>query len=119
MKKITLASLLAATAITFSGAAMAQDGGGYTGPSNNMVTVSEIQGLNDDTYVILKGNIKQNLGNEMYVFSDGTGSINVEIDDDDWNGQNVQADNMVIIKGQVDKNGNTIEIDVDEVTMVE
>lgn len=118
MKKITLASLLAASVIALSGAAYAADNGSYTGPASNMVTVEAIQGLNDDTFVILKGNITQTLGDEMYVFTDSTGSINVEIDDDQWNGQNVNADNWIIIKGQVDKSGNNIEIDVDEVTMV-
>ena len=33
--------------------------------------------MNDDAFVILRGNIKQNVGDDIYVFTDGTGSINV------------------------------------------
>ncbi len=117
MKKFTLAALMAATAISFSAAAYAANQGGYTGPATNIITVEQIQGLNDDTFVILQGNITQALGDEMYVFSDGTGSINIEIDDDDWNGLNVGPDDLVVIKGEIDKNGNVTEIEVDEVMM--
>lgn len=116
MKKFTLAALMAATAITFSSAAYAAQGG-YTGPATNVISVEQIQGLNDDTYVILQGNITQALGDEMYIFTDSTGSINVEIDDDDWNGQNINPNDVVIIKGEIDKNGNVVSVDVDEITM--
>ncbi len=117
MKKFTLAALMAATAISFSAAAYAANQGGYTGPATNVISVEQIQGLNDDTYVILQGNITQALGDEMYVFSDGTGTINVEIDDDDWNGLNVGPNDLVVIRGEIDKNGNVLEVDVDEVTL--
>lgn len=117
MKKFTLAALMAATAISFSAAAYAANQGGYTGPATNVISVEQIQGLNDDTYVILQGNITQALGDEMYVFSDGTGTINVEIDDDDWNGLNVGPNDLVVIRGEIDKNGNVVEVDVDEVTL--
>ncbi len=117
MKKFTLAALAAATAISFSAAAYAANQGGYTGPATNVISVEQIQGLNDDTYVILQGNITQALGDEMYVFSDGTGTINVEIDDDDWNGLNVGPNDLVVIRGEIDKNGNVVEVDVDEVTL--
>lgn len=117
MKKFTLAALMASTAISFSAAAYAANQGGYTGPATNIITVEQIQGLNDDTFVILQGNITQALGDEMYVFSDGTGSVNIEIDDDDWNGLNVGPDDLVVIKGEIDKNGNVTEIEVDEVMM--
>lgn len=117
MKKFTLAALTAATAISFSAAAYAANQGGYTGPATNVISVEQIQGLNDDTYVILQGNITQALGDEMYVFSDGTGTINVEIDDDDWNGLNVGPNDLVVIRGEIDKDGNVLEVDVDEVTL--
>ena len=117
MKKFTLAALAAATAISFSAAAYVANQGGYTGPATNVISVEQIQGLNDDTYVILQGNITQALGDEMYVFSDGTGTINVEIDDDDWNGLNVGPNDLVVIRGEIDKNGNVVEVDVDEVTL--
>lgn len=121
MKKLTLASLATASLIALSGAAIAAGNGGYTGPAannGNTLTVAEIQGLNDDAVVVLQGNITQNLGDDIYVFTDGTGTVNVEIDADDWNGQNIGPNDLVIVKGEIDKNGNVVEIDVDEVTLV-
>lgn len=121
MKKMTLASLMAASLLTISTAAFAQNNpqGGFKGPNAEIavVSVEQAKGLNDDTMVILKGNIKQGLGNEMYLFQDSTGTINVEIDDEDWNGLNVGPDDVVIIKGEVDKGWTKIEIDVDEVSL--
>lgn len=48
------------------------------------VTVSHAKTLKDDAQVRLVGNIENGLGPEMYLFSDDTGSIAVEIDNDVW-----------------------------------
>ncbi len=81
-------------------------------------TVDQISNLPEESMVILQGNITQNLGEEMYVFTDSTGNINVEIDDEDLNGLNLTPDQTVVITGEVDKNGNVNEIDVEEITVV-
>ncbi len=81
-------------------------------------TVDQISNLPEESMVILQGNITQNLGEEMYVFTDSTGNINVEIDAEDLNGLNLTPDQTVIITGEVDKNGDVNEIDVEEITVV-
>lgn len=92
--------------------------GGFTGPSVEVITVEQAKGMKDDTFVILQGNIKQNIGKELYVFTDASGSINIEIDDDDWNGVFVGPDDLVEIRGEVDKGLTKIEIDVDQIKKI-
>ena len=114
MKKLSLALLLATSCIFANSFADAN----YTGPSDaKKSTVSEVQNMPDDSFVILEGTITSKTGNEAYIFADSTGSIAVEIDDEDMNGVNVGAEDIVIIQGEVDKNGNLIEIDVDEIML--
>ena len=67
---------------------------------------SDIRNMNDDDVVYLQGYLIQNLGDEMYVFQDDSGTINVEIDDDLM--QNAIApDALVWIAATVDKEGNS------------
>lgn len=59
--------------------------GGFQGPgaTSAVVKVSELSGFGmDDRPVILEGNVVQQLNHEIYKFTDGTGTVNVEFDDD-------------------------------------
>ena len=80
-------------------------------------TVSEALLLQDYTPVALVGTITQNLGNEKYQFQDNTGTVVIEVDDEDWNGITPSADDILIITGEIDKNGNIVEIDEDNVAL--
>lgn len=104
-----------------SGNAVAQKmGGGFQGANNATSTVAEALNMSDDTPVILKGKIEKSLGDEKYLFSDGTGTIVVEIDDEDWGGVVVKPENTVELKGEVDKDMlRAPEIDVDTVRLVD
>lgn len=113
MKKILiLSAIVLALLIKFSTADAA-----YNNENITVVTVAEAKNLGDDTSVVLVGKITQSLGNEKYTFIDGTDSITVEIDDDDWNGVDVNAENVVEIRGEVDKDFGDIEIDVDSIKL--
>ena len=116
-KSLLLMSALSAVAISASANAQAP-AGGFSGPSVAVMTVESANNMKDDTFVILQGNIKQNIGEEVYIFEDASGTINVEIDDEDWNGVTAGPDDLVEIKGEVDKGWNTVEIDVDQVSLV-
>mgnify|MGYP000009413373 FL=1 len=119
MNKKILAILAAVSGIALQTETMAaQNQGGFTGPSIEVITVEQAKNMNDDAFVILRGNIKQNVGDDIYVFTDGTGSINVEIDEDEWNGLNVGPEDVVEIRGEVDKGWSTLEIDVDRISKV-
>lgn len=119
MNKKILAVLAAVSGIALQTETVAaQNQGGFTGPSVEVITVEQAKNMNDDAFVILRGSIKQNVGDDIYVFTDGTGSINVEIDEDEWNGLNVGPEDVVEIRGEVDKDWSTLEIDVDRISKV-
>ena len=120
MNKIVTVSALALMLVC-SGNAMAKKhataGGGFSGPGIAVSAVADAVKLGDDTPVVLQGNIKQSLGDEKYLFEDASGTVTVEIDDDDWNGVNVTPENLVELHGEVDKDFLTTTIDVDRVVV--
>lgn len=113
MKK-TIAFSTLALIIGLNNGAMAQQGG-FTGPSIAKSTVAEAKNLSDDTPVILTGKIEKSLGGEKYLFSDQTGSLTVEIDNEDWRGVTVSENDVVEIRGEIDKDLMSMKIDVDSV----
>ena len=88
-------------------------GGGFTGPGAALSTAAAAKKMADDTVVTLRGNIVQSLGGEKYLFKDGSGEIKIEVDDSVWNGQDVGPQDLIEICGEIDKDKNKIEIDVD------
>ena len=100
--------------------ALAQNkGGGFTGPGPGLVTVAQAKSMADDAKVALKGYIIQSLGGEKYIFKDDSGTITVEIDDEDWMGLTVGPSDLVEIQGEVDKEWTKVEIDVDRIVKVQ
>lgn len=118
MSKI-IAVLALTLTFALSGNAIAKKaGGGFQGPGIEGTTVAEALKMNDDTAVVLVGKIERSLGNEKYLFKDNTGTIVVDIDDDDWNGVTVTPENTVELHGEVDKEiMKDPEIDVDRVIL--
>jgi uncharacterized protein (TIGR00156 family) len=100
-------------------AAFAQGSGGFTGPDNlRVVTTVEAAALADDTAVKLQGYIVKSLGDERYEFRDDSGTIVVEIDGDDWHGIKATPETRIELRGEVDKEWKSTEIDVDSVSLV-
>ncbi|MFT4091067.1 MAG: NirD/YgiW/YdeI family stress tolerance protein [Asticcacaulis sp.] len=107
--------LPAVAVLAMSGVAHAQ----YTGPSGHKGPKSVAEVLKnpvDDQYVQLKGQLLRQVGNEKYIFSDGTGEIRVEIDNKLLTGP-IDDKTTVIIRGEVEKEFlESPEIDVESVT---
>lgn len=117
MKKIFAVSALALV-LGMSGAASAQMNGGFQGPGLQPMSVADALKLNDDTPVILVGQIERSLGDEKYLFKDASGSVTVEIDNEDWRGLNVTPQDTVILNGEVDKEMfKDTKIDVDSIAL--
>ena len=122
MKKFFAISTLAL--MGFAGTAMAQGGftgaapaqGGFTGPTIDTVSVAEAKKLGDDTPVVMTGKIVKSLGGEKYMFQDGTDSITIEIDNEDWRGLTVSEKDTVEIRGEIDKDFMNVEVDVDSIS---
>lgn len=119
MKKISVLALIAFMPIC----------GAFAGPGKNMNnnmnnnmnthpavwTVTEVVSLPDDTPVVMRGRITKNMGNNIFVFEDGSGTIMMEIDEESWNGNTVRVDDIVTVYGSVDKGSNYTEIDVESI----
>lgn len=120
-KSIIIASLLFASTSVFAefvgqnSQTIQNQQGGFTGPSISKTTVEKAKTFKDDMPVVLEGNIVQHLGKDKYLFRDQTGDITIEIDNDDWKGVTVTPKDSVTIYGEVDKDWNSIEIDVDSI----
>ncbi len=112
MKKLTLVSALALI-LGLTGNSYAQ--GGYTGPTISKITVKEALELRDDSPVVLEGKITQSLGDEKYQFSDGSANIIIEIDNEDWRGLTVNENDIVEIRGEIDKEFLKAKVDVDSI----
>ncbi len=100
------------------GGAAGGKGGGFSGPGPAVSTVEQAKSMRDDANVTLKGSIVQSLGGDHYLFRDATGEIRVDIDHDKWNGQTVTPADTVELRGEVDKDWNSVEIDVDHVSKI-
>lgn len=102
---------------------------GYTGPnaetakparSGQVTTVKAAKEAADDTPAVLEGSIVKRLHGEHYEFKDATGSMQVEIDHEDWpQGVDVSEKTKVRLTGEVDHERKGVEIDVDRVEVLQ
>ncbi|MDA8513769.1 YgiW/YdeI family stress tolerance OB fold protein [Citrobacter sp. Igbk 14] len=92
--------------------------GGFTGPNGSSTTVESAKSLRDDTWVTLRGNIVERISDDLYLFKDATGTVNVDIDHKRWNGVTAGPQDTVEIQGEVDKDWNSVEIDVKQIRKV-
>lgn len=93
--------------------------GGFSGPNGSVVTVKQAQDMKDDSWITLRGNIEKRVGNEDYIFRDATGTMKVEIDDKRWNGLTVAPGDKVEIQGELDKDFNSVDLDVKQIRKIQ
>lgn len=110
MKKTLLTLLLGFSVPTF--AAFIQE-------ANSVKDIVDVKEMNDDTPVIIQGNIVQQLEDDKYIFRDNTDEVIVEIGKKAWHGVDVKATDTVQLVGEVDKDfSDDVEIDVKQVILV-
>lgn len=114
MKKISvlLLILVVSSGIVFAGI------DGFKGNLIKKTSVAEALKMNDDTYVTVQGNIVKKLSDDMYLFKDATGSMNVEIDKDKWKGVSADTKDLLELTGEVEKKYNSTKLDVDMVRKI-
>ncbi len=95
-----------------------QNNGGFVDSTTVPLSVSQLQRLPDGAFVVLAGYIAESLGDDMYIFTDGTDSVNVEIGRKDWKGQYVSPKDKVMLKGRVDKSPSELYVDVKSVKVL-
>ena len=128
MKKYTLVSICFLTMV-FSGFPVhAQQGGftgpyGFTGPNQpgssgsfgftgpiEVVSVTQVQSLQDKAPAVLKGNIVSFLGGDRYLFRDSSGEIVINVKPDRWWGLSVGPSDLVEISGELKREKKTWQI---------
>lgn len=86
-----------------------------TAAATRLSTVKEVlASQKDDEDVVLRGRIVRHVKGDDYMFSDGTGEIEIEIDDDNYPKDRIAMNTEVEIRGEVDLDRNeqaTIEVD--------
>ncbi|WP_281549351.1 YgiW/YdeI family stress tolerance OB fold protein [Kluyvera cryocrescens] len=92
--------------------------GGFVGPNGTVTTAANAKTMRDDTWVTLRGNIIERVSDDLYIFKDSSGTVNVDIDHKRWNGQTITPQDVVEIQGEVDKDWNSVEIDVKQIRKV-
>lgn len=88
----------------------AKSGRRIPGPNGSVTTVESAKSLRDDTWVTLRGNIVERISDDLYVFKDASGTINVDIDHKRWNGVTVTPKDTVEIQGKSIKTGILLKL---------
>lgn len=83
--------------------------------NKNISSVNEVNNMPEDETVYIQGSIIEDLGDENYLFSDGSGTINIEIDEDLIQGNSITPEAIVWIEATVDKKGNITSLEAEEV----
>ena len=127
MTKIIFSSLAAMifTVSSVSAAPQGFDNASATAPqgfsaaaATNMTVANVIANGTDEMDVTMRGRITKMLGQDKFIFEDETGTIVVELDDDkDWS--HIQKDQIIDIHGEIDRDANSIKVDVKDATALE
>ncbi|MBO7644723.1 MAG: NirD/YgiW/YdeI family stress tolerance protein [Alphaproteobacteria bacterium] len=121
MKKVSVLAVLALMPVcgAIAGPGMKNNNMNNNNTMNNNQptywSVMEVMSLPDNAPVAMRGRITQNMGDSVYIFEDSSGTIMMEIDEEDWNGNTVRVNDIVTVYGNVDKGDNYLEIDVNSV----
>lgn len=89
--------------------------GGFNADNTSVVTVKQAEEMKDDSWITVRGQLEKQIGDEDYQFRDQTGTMKVEIDHKRWNGQTISPKGRVELTGELDKDFNSIELDVKQV----
>lgn len=108
---LTAAGLLLSGA-AYSGMASSDS---HSAEAKPLSKISAVQNMPDDSMVYIQGYITQNLGDEMYVFQDDTGSMNIEIDDELMAGNTTSPTTIVWIAAEVNKEGDITSLEAEEI----
>ena len=104
MKKFALAAILAlSTTSAFAGFnGKTTPNGGFQSGTQSAISVKQALKAADNSMITLEGNITQQIDDDEFWFTDGTGQIKVEIERQVWNGLNVGPNDKIRIFGKLD-----------------
>lgn len=73
------------------------------GEAIRYVTIEDAKRMHEESWVVIRGYVKQHIRKNKYTFDDTTGEITIEVDTDVWNGLIVNHDELVEIRGETDE----------------
>ncbi|CAB1220164.1 NirD/YgiW/YdeI family stress tolerance protein [Acinetobacter bouvetii] len=73
---------------------------------HRMMAVAEVKKLADQTMVMLSGTIVKHLRGDHFELKDGTGSIDIDVDEDLWRPLALKVGDQVNVMGEVDAHAN-------------
>ncbi len=112
--RYTILSLLVLAGFVFAGI-QATNATTVEQKQQNVNKVSEIKTMPDDAEVIIQGVIVKDLGDDMYMFQDNTGTVNIEIDEDLLENNTLTPQAIVLIEATVNKDGNITSLEAEEI----
>lgn len=120
MKKVSMFVAAVALSAASSFAVAGPHGQGPAGFSNQAPTTvaGVLDSAYDDQYVVLQGRLTKYLGHDRYEFTDNTGTIEVELDDD-RNWSFISKDELIQIRGKFDDDFMDKKIDVKDAVSLE
>ncbi len=81
-------------------------------------TIAQALKMRDESFVTIQGSIVKRISSDKYLFKDATGTMTVEIDDEEWAGQDVNSKNKLELQGEIDKDFMSTKLDVDSVRII-
>jgi uncharacterized protein (TIGR00156 family) len=120
MKANVVAMSLGAAALAAMAAQADPAQGGFKGPSTvELATVAQASEMDEEATVKLQGFIVKAVGDEKYEFQDDTGTITVEIDDEDWRGLEVGPSDRVELTAEVDREWKRVELEAEHIQLAQ
>lgn len=87
---------------------------GYRAVTDNqqLTATHQLAQLSTGTWVTLQGNIIRQTGKKTWELRDRTGTVQLQIDDEVWQGQEVKPDDLISVNGTLLHHGKSLLVDV-------
>lgn len=92
----------------------------FVGDTTSVQTVEALKKMKDNSWFTLQGHIVKQIREEVYLFRDQNGEVEVEIDSDEWKGRKVDPGTKVRISGEVEKDWlSSMEVEVKRIEIIQ
>ena len=119
MKQMLLVVFLTSTMFATASWAGQREAEMLRNAAQNTVSVAQAKQLADETAVALSGVIVKRIRGDHFKFKDGSGSIEIDVDDEVWKPIHLKAGDQVNIMGEVDtQSDKSTIIDVEKLEKI-
>ena len=113
-----LAAVILAATLSQAGA---QTGAASPPAAASVTTAAQAAQAQDDTQVILEGMLVRQIRGDRYEFRDASGTITVEIEDEDWPNRQPVLEKRLRLHGEVERKRirRIVEVEVNRVELLD